>query len=125
MVLAFLRSFKTVNKELLWLEGQNQEAILHNINKEKGEVVVECQMFVARLPYSDYSFAMAVKSQSTRIFFMHFPAAYINLGGVPLALVLDNLKYAAKRLIIISLRSIRQWKIWLAIYGTTVVPARA
>ena len=44
---------------------------LSYIDRDTGEVV-SCQVFVACLPYSDYSFAMAVRSQSIGDFFMHW-----------------------------------------------------
>lgn len=42
---------------------------LSYVDKETGELVAY-QVFVACLPYSDYSFAMAVRTQSTESFFM-------------------------------------------------------
>src|SRR5690554_955100 len=45
------------------------------IDRETGEVI-ECQFFVACLPYSDYAFAMAVPSQSTGDFLLPLAGAW-------------------------------------------------
>ncbi len=66
---------------------------LSYIDKDTGEEV-SCQVFVACLPYSDYCFAMAVKSQSTEDFLYALSCCLQDLGGVPKALVPDNLKAA-------------------------------
>ena len=63
------------------------------IDKSTGEVI-KCQVFTACLPYSDYSFVMAVRSQSTEDFLYALSCCLNELGGVPLALVPDNLKAA-------------------------------
>lgn len=62
-------------------------------DRETGEII-ECQVFVACLPYSDYGFAMAVRSQSTEDFVYALSCCLKDLGGVPQALVPDNLKAA-------------------------------
>lgn len=62
-------------------------------DRETGEII-ECQVFVACLPYSDYGFAMAVRSQSTENFVYALNCCLKDLGGVPRALVPDNLKAA-------------------------------
>ena len=66
---------------------------LSYIDKETGEII-ECQVFVACLPYSDYSFCMAVRSQSIEDFIFALIVCLKFLGGVPLVLVPDNLKSA-------------------------------
>ena len=66
---------------------------LSYIDKETGEII-ECQVFVACLPYSDYSFCMAVKSQKTEDFLHALGCCLKSLGGVPKILVPDNLKAA-------------------------------
>lgn len=97
---------------------------LNYIDKETGEII-ECQVFVACLPYSDFSFVMAVKSQSVEDFLYALACCLAYIGGVPLALVPDNLKSA----VIVANRY--EPKINQALedfanhYGTTVVPARA
>ncbi len=66
---------------------------LSYIDRLTGEMV-ECQVFVGCLPYSDYSFVMAVKSQSTVDFLYALSCCLESLGGVPEVLVPDNLKSA-------------------------------
>ena len=66
---------------------------LSYVNKQTGEII-ECQVFVASMPYSDYSFCMAVKSQKTEDFLYALECCLQSLGGVPKILVPDNLKSA-------------------------------
>lgn len=60
---------------------------------ETGEII-ECYVFVACLPYSDYGFAMAVPSQTLPDFLYALEQCLHFMGGVPLALVPDNMKTA-------------------------------
>ena len=60
---------------------------------ESGEII-NCEVFVACLPYSDYGFAMAVKSQRIEDFIHALGCCLHALGGVPQVLVPDNLKSA-------------------------------
>ena len=55
---------------------------LSYIDQKTGEVVA-CHVFVACLPYSDYSFAMAVKSQTISDFLHALKCCLNELGGVP------------------------------------------
>jgi transposase len=66
---------------------------LSYVDMASGEVI-ECQIFVACLPYSDYSFAMAVPSQNIEDFIHALKCCLRDLGGVPQTLVPDNLKSA-------------------------------
>ena len=63
------------------------------VNKQTGEVIW-CPVFVACLPYSDYSFVMAVRSQGIEDFIYALACCLAFLGGVPIILVPDNLKAA-------------------------------
>jgi len=63
------------------------------IDPDTGEIIY-CQVFVACLPYSDYSFAMAVPSQGIEDFLHALSCALVHFGGVPQVLVPDNLKSA-------------------------------
>lgn len=60
---------------------------------QTGEVI-QCQVFVACLPHSDYGFAMAVPSQGIHDFLYALECCLLHLGGVPQAIVCDNLKSA-------------------------------
>lgn len=63
------------------------------IDKETGEII-ECQVFVACLPYSDYSFVLAVRQQTIEDFLHALACCLKAFGGVPKLLVSDNLKAA-------------------------------
>ncbi|KAF5277938.1 hypothetical protein FQR65_LT15904 [Abscondita terminalis] len=67
--------------------------ILAYIDRDSGEII-KVQVFVAVLPYSNYSFAMAVPSQHTDDFLFALGKCLEHLGGVPQVLVPDNLKAA-------------------------------
>lgn len=66
---------------------------LSYIDPETGEII-ECQVFVACLPYSDYSFCIAVPSQRIDDFIYALTCCLKHLGGAPKVLVPDNLKSA-------------------------------
>lgn len=66
---------------------------LSYIDFETGEVIY-CQIFVACLPYSDYSFCMAIRSQCIADFLYALSCCLKEIGGVPQVLVPDNLKSA-------------------------------
>jgi len=63
------------------------------IDIETGEVV-KVQVFVACLPFSDYSFIMCVPSQKTEDFIHALTCCLRAFGGSPKILVPDNLKAA-------------------------------
>lgn len=66
---------------------------LSYIDRKSGEQI-ECQVFVACLPYSDYGFAIAVPSQKICDFIYALDCCLQFLGGVPGLIVPDNLKSA-------------------------------
>lgn len=66
---------------------------LSYIDPSTGEII-DCQVFVACLPYSDYSFCMAVPSQRIDDFIHALSVCLHHLGGAPKVLVPDNLKSA-------------------------------
>ena len=86
---------------------------------------VQCQVFVACLPYSDFSFVMAVKSQSVGDFLHALGCCLESIGGVPQVLVPDNLKSAIIKAspyepdVNIAMQDFANH------YKTTVIPARA
>lgn len=63
------------------------------IDRETGELI-QCQLFVACLPFSDYSFAMAIPSQTQGDFLYALASCLEFLEGVPQILVPDNFKAA-------------------------------
>jgi len=66
------------------------------IDRETGEII-QCQVFVACLPFSDYCFAWVCRHQTTDEFIEALVACLTHLGGVPRVLVVDNLKAAVIR----------------------------
>jgi hypothetical protein len=63
------------------------------VDRETGEII-KCRVFVACLPYSDYTFCLAVRSQTTEDFLYALSRCLEHLGGAPKILVPDNLKAA-------------------------------
>ena len=92
-------------------------------DRETGKTI-ECHVFVACLPYSDYAFAMAVESQSTQDFLYALSCCLRSLGGVPVALVPDNLKAAIVKSNRYEPQVNRALEDFANHYGTTIVPAR-
>ena len=66
---------------------------MHYVDRDTGEVV-PVEVFVASMPYSDYSFALAVPSQRSEDLICALGRLMAFLGGVPRVLVPDNLKAA-------------------------------
>jgi transposase len=97
---------------------------LSYINRHTGEVI-DCEVFVACLPFSDYSFAMAVPSQSSADFIYGLTCCLQSLGGVSQAIVSDNLKAAVTRASPYEPDINRILTDFANHYGTTIIPARA
>lgn len=97
---------------------------LSYVDRDTGEVIA-CQVFVACLPYSDYSFAMVVPSQNISDFTYALSCCLEALGGVPQTLVPDNLKSAITKASRYEPDVNRALKDLANHYGTTVTPARA
>lgn len=66
---------------------------LSYIDVETGETV-KVEVFVASMPYSDYTYVICVPSQKTEDFLFAIRMCLEHLGGVPPILVPDNLKSA-------------------------------
>ena len=97
---------------------------LSYIDRETGEVI-GCQVFVACLPHSDYSFAMAVRSQGIGDFIYALTCCLHELGGVTQTLVPDNLKSAVIKASRYEPDINQVLEDFANHYGTTVTPARA
>ncbi len=96
---------------------------LSYVDVETGEII-PCQVFVACLPYSDYSFAMAVKSQCIEDFLFALGCCLKELGGVPRVLVTDNLKSAIVKADKYEPDVNRALEDFANHYNTTVIPTR-
>ena len=97
---------------------------LSYVDLSTGEII-ECQVFVACLPYSDYSFAMAVTSQCVEDFLYAMSKCLESFGGVPQMIVSDNLKSAVIKANRYEPELNRSMEDFANHYGCTVVPTRA
>lgn len=93
------------------------------INRESGEVM-QTQVFVACLPYSDYAFVMAVPSQSTDDFLYALSCCLKHLGGSPKIVVTDNLKASVIKTDRYEPELNRVMDDFANHYGFAVLPAR-
>jgi len=96
---------------------------LSYIDQKTGEVV-ECSVFVACLPYSDYGFAIAVHNQSVEEFLYALGRCLHFLDGVPQILVPDNLKSAVIKADRYEPDINTALEDFANHYGTTVIPTR-
>src|SRR5690606_2034995 len=96
---------------------------LSYIDRQTGEEV-KVQVFVACLPYSDYCFAMAGPSKKLEDFIHALSCCLMELGGVPLTLVPDNLKAAVIKANPYEPDINRALEDFANHYGTSVTPAR-
>jgi transposase len=96
---------------------------LSYIDPTTGEIIY-CQVFVACLPYSDYSFAIAVRTQNIEDFLYALNRCLYNLGGVPQMLVPDNLKAAIIKADLYDPTVNQALNDFANHYNTTIVPAR-
>jgi len=96
---------------------------LSYVDSHTGELIY-CQVFVACLPYSDYSFVMAVASQSINDFLYALSCCLEEFGGVPQILVPDNLKAAIIKASPYEPDVNSALEDFANHYGTTVIPAR-
>jgi len=93
------------------------------IDRHSGEVI-KVQVLVAVLPYSNYTFAMAVPTQHTDDFMYALGKCLEHLGGVPQVLVPDNLKAAVIRADKYEPVLNKVMEDFAEHYGLVVIPAR-
>jgi len=93
------------------------------VDRQTGEIIW-CPVFVACLPYSDYSFVIAVKSQGIEDFIYALGCCLAFLGGVPLILVPDNLKSAIIKASRYDPEINRALEDFCNHYNMAVIPAR-
>jgi transposase len=98
--------------------------LLEYADRLTGEVI-QVQVFVACLPYSDYTFIMAVSSQTTEDFLHALSCCLCHLGGSPKILVPDNLKAAVVKTCRYEPQLNRLMEDFANHYGFVVIPARA
>lgn len=96
---------------------------LEYIDPQTGEII-QCQVFVACMPYSDYSFAMAVRTQGIEDFLHALACCLSHLGGVPRVVVPDNLKSAIVKASRYEPDVNRALEDFANHYGFAIIPAR-
>lgn len=93
-------------------------------DKETGEVI-KCPVFIACLPYSDYGFAIAVRSQQIPEFIYALRMCLEHLGGCTEIIVPDNFKSAIIKANNYEPDINRVLDDFANHYGATVVPTRS
>jgi len=93
------------------------------VDRETG-CIQKAQVFVAALPYSDYTFAMATVSQTTDDFLYALSCCLSSLGGCPKIVVPDNLKAAVVKADRYEPDLNRVLEDFANHYGFVVLPAR-
>ena len=97
---------------------------LQVIDTESGEIK-QVQVFVAILGASQLTFVMAIESQDMEDFIRCCEMALHFFGGVPVAIVTDNLKSAVTKSSRYEPRLNENFEAFAAHYGMAVLPARA
>jgi hypothetical protein len=93
------------------------------IDRETGEVIW-CQLYIATLPFSNYIFVRACPTQGLQDFISCTKKCLEFLGGVPQALVTDNLKSAVTKAHKYEPDVNETFNKMANHYGTTVFPTR-
>ena len=94
------------------------------VDRGSGEIT-SLEVFVAILPASQYTFVVAVPSQSREDFIAAMGACLSFYGGVPVAIVSDNLKAAVSKSCKYEPQINKTLKSFALHYGCVVDPARA
>lgn len=97
---------------------------LEIVNRDTGQIEL-VEVFVAILPASQYTFVTAVRSQSREDFIWAMANCLAYLGGVPEAVVSDNLKAAVSKSSKYQLQINKTLKDFALHYGCVIDPARA
>lgn len=96
---------------------------LHYIDRLTGELI-PCQVFVATLPFSGYSFALAIPSQRIDDLIYALRCCLREIGGCPRILVPDNFKSAITKADRYEPEINRVLEDFANHYKITVIPAR-
>jgi transposase len=97
---------------------------LEYVDPQTGEVI-PVHVFVACLPFSDYTFTMAVRQQTTEDFLHALACCLKHLGGIPKIIVPDNLKAAVIKTDRYEPELNRLMEDFANHYGFAVLPTRA
>lgn len=96
---------------------------LHYVDKETGEVIL-CEVLVCVLPYSNYTYAIALRSQKQDEFIGGISRALEYIGGVPESIKCDNLRSAVIKSNRYEPTFTEAMNYLAAHYGTTALTAR-
>lgn len=99
-----LSRFKKIQGAVMYFTHQPGEQLLvdfagdklHYVNRKTGEVI-GCEVLVCVLPYSNYTYVEALRSQQQEHFVNGLSNALHYYGGVPLSIKTDNMKTAVTR----------------------------
>ena len=128
----FIQKYLEISRPIMHLEHKAGDKMfidyagdkLSIINQESGEVV-PVEVFVAILPCSQLTYVEAVMSQRKEDLIRGCEDALLFYGGIPLAIVPDNLKAAVKRSSRYDAQLNDDFAAFAEHYGCTVMPARA
>jgi transposase len=95
----------------------------HFVDPSTGEIV-ECELFVAVLGASNYTFVEATLTQQSRDWIGSNTRALEFLGGVPEIVIPDQLRSGVSDPCRYEPRIQRTYHDWAGHYGTTIIPAR-
>lgn len=118
--LSYVFEHKSGDKAMFDYSGKK----LYLIDPDTGEKI-DVEFFVAILPCSQYTYAEASISQKTPDFLGSMSRALTHFGGVPNALVTDNLKPAVNRASRYDPEINKSMADFAEHYGTVVLPTRA
>lgn len=96
---------------------------LHYVDRETGEII-PCEVLVCVLPYSNYTYAVALRSQKQDEFIGGICRALEYIGGVPESIKCDNLRSAVTKSNRYEPQFTEAMEYVAAHYGTTVLAAR-
>lgn len=96
---------------------------LHYVDRSTGEIV-KCEVLVCVLPYSNYTYVEALRSQKQEEFVSGLSNALYYVGGVPQSIKSDNLRTAVTKSSRYEPTFTEAMDFFGSYYGTTVMAAR-
>lgn len=96
---------------------------LHYVDRSTGEII-KCEVLVCVLPYSNYSYVEALRSQKQEEFISGLSNALYYIAGVPQSIKCDNLRTAVTKASRYEPTFTEAVNFFGAYYGTTVMAAR-
>ncbi|MEO8666734.1 MAG: IS21 family transposase [Ignavibacteria bacterium] len=118
--LSYMHEHKAADKLMVDFAGKK----LHIVDYETGELI-SVEFFVGILPCSGLTFARACKSQQSPDFLKSLSACIDYMGGVPAAIVTDNLKPAVNKASRYDPEINQSMADFAEHYNTCILPTRA